>query len=76
MRSVTLDTNIYVSAFQFGGKPMALLQAALNAPQKVVGFVVPVQFVDDGSSVSGTRVDHVKLFRNLPNVQFEGRIHR
>src|SRR5205085_1992383 len=24
---------------------------------------------------SGTRVDHVKLFRNLPGLAFEGRIH-
>ena len=30
MRSVTLDTNIYVSALQFGGKPMQLLQAGLE----------------------------------------------
>jgi len=27
---VTLDTNIYVSALQFGGKPMQLLQMGLE----------------------------------------------
>ena len=27
---ITLDTNIYVSALQYGGKPMALLQQALS----------------------------------------------
>jgi putative PIN family toxin of toxin-antitoxin system len=30
MSAVTLDTNIYVSAFQFGGKPMEMLQMALD----------------------------------------------
>ncbi len=52
----------------------AILDAALNAPPAVVGFVVPVQFVEEGEG-AGTRVDHVKLFRNLPGVKFEGRIH-
>ena len=51
-----------------------ILDTAINAPDDVLGFVVPVQFVDDGPA-GGTRVDHVKLFRNLPGVQFEGRIH-
>ena len=27
---ITLDTNIYISALQYGGKPMLLLQMALN----------------------------------------------
>ncbi len=52
----------------------AILEAAINADDDVLGFVVPVQFVDDGPG-GGTRVDHVKLFRNLPGLQFEGRIH-
>jgi putative PIN family toxin of toxin-antitoxin system len=30
VRSVTLDSNIYVSAFHFGGKPMTVLQAGLE----------------------------------------------
>lgn len=51
-----------------------VLQAAVDAPADVAGFVVPVQFVDDLPE-GGTRVDHVKLFRNLPEVRFEGRIH-
>ena len=45
-----------------------------TAPEDVHGFVVPVQFVNEGPA-GGTRVDHVKLFRNLPGLQFEGRIH-
>ena len=53
----------------------ALLQAALEAPPETVGFVVPVQFVEEDGSAGGTRVDHVKLFRNLPGLKFEGRIH-
>ena len=51
-----------------------ILNAAISAPSDVIGFVIPVQFVEDGQPV-GTRVDHVKLFRNLPGVEFEGRIH-
>lgn len=52
----------------------AIVDAARNAPPDVHGFIVPVQFVNDGPG-AGTRVDHVKLFRNLPGVRFEGRIH-
>ncbi|MCH7903466.1 MAG: glycosyltransferase [Armatimonadetes bacterium] len=52
----------------------AILDAVMNAKDDVIGFVVPVQFVEDGPS-GGTRVDHVKLFRNLPGLEFEGRIH-
>jgi uncharacterized protein len=29
-RSVTLDTNVYVSALEFGGKPMVVLQSGLE----------------------------------------------
>ena len=53
----------------------ALLTAALNAKKEIAGFVVPVQFVESDGSPNGTRVDHVKLFRNLPGLAFEGRIH-
>jgi GT2 family glycosyltransferase/tetratricopeptide (TPR) repeat protein len=48
-----------------------ILQAAINAPRDVVAFVVPVQFVGG----DGTRVDHVKLFRNQPEIRFEFHIH-
>jgi len=50
------------------------LDAVINAPAQVHGFVIPVQFVED-SPKSGTRVDHLKLFRNLPNLTWTGRIH-
>jgi GT2 family glycosyltransferase/tetratricopeptide (TPR) repeat protein len=58
----------------------AILQCALSAAPEVVAFVVPVQFVDiigdDGTlTPGGTRVDHVKLFRRLEGIAFEGRIH-
>ena len=64
----------------------AILHAALSAPPHLAGFVVPVQFVDEGTgaegngssgnvNAGGTRVDHVKLFRNRPGIRFEGRIH-
>ena len=61
----------------------AILRAAIEAPPHVVGFVVPVQFVEEetvSGEVSlggpgGTRVDHVKLMRRVPGLAFEGRIH-
>jgi GT2 family glycosyltransferase/tetratricopeptide (TPR) repeat protein len=52
----------------------AMILAALEAPRDVNGFVIPVQFVDSNVG-EGTRVDHVKLFRNDPRHRFEGRIH-
>jgi GT2 family glycosyltransferase/tetratricopeptide (TPR) repeat protein len=52
----------------------SILRAAVGAPQEVAGFVIPVQFVEEGAG-AGTRVDHVKLFRNVPGLAFEGRIH-
>ncbi|MGV3614785.1 MAG: glycosyltransferase [Fimbriimonas sp.] len=56
------------------GSGVEILRSALEAPSEIVAFVVPVQFTDQGTA-AGTRVDHVKLFRNLPGIQFEGRIH-
>lgn len=53
---------------------MAILKAAIKADPSVSGFVLPVRFVDEGPH-SGVQVDHVKLFRNLPGLEFEGRIH-
>ncbi len=51
-----------------------ILRAAVSAAPEIAGFVVPVRFVTD-DPLYGTRVDHVKLFRNRKNVRFEGRIH-
>jgi GT2 family glycosyltransferase/tetratricopeptide (TPR) repeat protein len=51
-----------------------LQNAALGAPKDVTAYVVPVQFVDEGPG-AGTRVDHVKLFRNDKRIRFVGRIH-
>ncbi|HLO97997.1 MAG TPA: glycosyltransferase [Fimbriimonas sp.] len=52
----------------------AILHAAINATQDITGFVVPVQFVEEGPG-AGTKVDHVKLIRNFSGISFEGRIH-
>ncbi|MBI1331446.1 MAG: glycosyltransferase [Armatimonadetes bacterium] len=52
----------------------AVVHAALNAAPDITGFVVPVQFVEEGPN-AGTKVDHVKLIRNFPGIRFEGRIH-
>lgn len=51
-----------------------IVNNALAACEKIGGFVIPVQFVDDGP-VGGVRVDHVKLFRNDPALRFTHRIH-
>lgn len=53
---------------------MALLKAATKADASITGFVVPVRFTDEGPQ-SGVQVDHVKLFRNIPGLEFEGRLH-
>ena len=50
-----------------------ILQAVLSAPADVIGFVVPVRFLEEHGQ--GTEVDHVKVFRNLPGLAWEGRIH-
>ncbi len=52
----------------------AILDAVLSAPDDVAAFVVPVRFADGGEH-GGVQVDHVKVFRNLPGIAFEGRIH-
>lgn len=51
----------------------AILRAAIDAPEDIIGFVIPVKFVE--SSGTGTEVDHVKLIRNVPGLTWEGRIH-
>jgi putative PIN family toxin of toxin-antitoxin system len=35
VRTVTLDTNIYISALEFGGKPKALLDMALEGDVRI-----------------------------------------
>lgn len=50
-----------------------ILNAVLNAPREVVGFVVQVRFLEEHGF--GTAVDHVKVFRNFPGLEWEGRIH-
>jgi len=52
----------------------AILRAIQEAPTEVGAFIIPVQFVDAGPA-AGTRVDHVKLFRNQPGIKFVRRIH-
>lgn len=52
----------------------ALVREAIRAPQHIGGFVIPVRFVNDDPTY-GTRVDHVKLFRNRKGLLWEGRIH-
>jgi tetratricopeptide (TPR) repeat protein len=46
-------------------------------PSNVLGFVMQVHcpLPDEDGSISTTIVDHVKLFRNRPDLRFEHRIH-
>jgi len=50
-----------------------IVEAVLSAPQDVIAFVVPVRFVEERGH--GVQVDHVKVFRNFPGLQWEGHIH-
>ncbi len=52
----------------------AILRAATNAPKSIIGFSSKVRFVTDDPT-HGTVVDHIKLFRNLPGLDWEFRIH-
>jgi glycosyltransferase involved in cell wall biosynthesis/tetratricopeptide (TPR) repeat protein len=52
----------------------AIRDAIDRAAPNIMAFIVPVRF-PDGSPSGGTVVDHVKVFRNLPGLAFEGRIH-
>lgn len=47
--------------------------AVRTAPEDVIGMVIPVRFVEETGF--GTEVDHVKVFRNWPDLRWEGRIH-
>lgn len=75
MRRATGDWILWVDAddtmpYECG---LHLLELVPTLPDDVVGVIVPVRFVEhDGF---GTEVDHVKLFRNLPGLEWEGRIH-
>lgn len=48
-------------------------RAIANASPDEIAFVVPVRFLEEQGH--GTLVDHVKVFRNLPGLQWELRIH-
>ncbi|MCC7433566.1 MAG: glycosyltransferase [Methanoregulaceae archaeon] len=51
-----------------------MIHAVLNAPPDLAGFYMKVRFVTDDPTF-GTVVDHVKLFRNKPTLEWEHRIH-
>jgi O-antigen biosynthesis protein len=55
------------------------LREILRKPhaENVLGFVMQVHMpaTPGQQSAGATMVDHVKLFRNLPHLRFEGRIH-
>lgn len=52
----------------------AILEAAIQSPENIYGYIVPVQFVEGGSA-GATRVDHVKLIRNFEGLEFRFHIH-
>jgi tetratricopeptide (TPR) repeat protein len=51
--------------------------ASREAEPGILGYVMKVSFPGPGPerSTDVTVVDHVKMFRNLPELRFEGRIH-
>lgn len=55
-----------------GHKLRAVVDSA--TPESPMGYVLQV-YCGDGQTQGFTVVDHVKLFRNLPGIHFEGRIH-
>jgi putative PIN family toxin of toxin-antitoxin system len=63
---ITLDTNIYVSALQYGGMPMELLQRALNGD---VEIAISQAILDETLRVPGQKfdwsVDDLSAGRNL-----------
>ena len=52
-----------------------LRDLALLAEERTTGFLMQVQIPPAPGEVGFTVVDHVKMFRNQPNLRFEGRIH-
>ena len=48
---------------------------AALAEDRITGFLMQVQIPPAPGESGFTVVDHVKLFRNLPGLRFEGRIH-
>ncbi|QDT40357.1 SPBc2 prophage-derived glycosyltransferase SunS [Gimesia alba] len=49
--------------------------AAQDHPDHLLGFIMQVHCPGPEGDVSMTAVDHVKLFRNYPDLRFEHRIH-
>ena len=52
-----------------------LRDLVMLAEDKVTGFLMQVHIPPAPGENGFTHVDHVKLFRNLPGMRFEGRIH-
>ena len=52
-----------------------LHELALLAEDRVTGYLLQVHIPPAPGESGFTIVDHVKLFRNLPGIRFEGRIH-
>ncbi|MBX7131357.1 MAG: glycosyltransferase, partial [Fimbriimonadaceae bacterium] len=75
LRHATLDWIMWLDAddvlpFLTG---FAVQDRVIDAPRSLKGIIVPVQFIE--TEGWGTRVDHVKVFRRLPGLAFDGRIH-
>jgi glycosyltransferase involved in cell wall biosynthesis len=52
-----------------------LRELAAMAQESTTGFIVQVQIPPPSGETGYTIVDHLKLFRNRPELRFEGRIH-
>ncbi|QDU10762.1 glycosyltransferase [Gimesia aquarii] len=67
-----MDSDDTITA-ECGKKLKAL--AAQSHPDRTLGYIMQVHCPGPEWDVSMTAVDHVKLFRNHPELQFEHRIH-
>jgi GT2 family glycosyltransferase/tetratricopeptide (TPR) repeat protein/2-polyprenyl-3-methyl-5-hydroxy-6-metoxy-1,4-benzoquinol methylase len=59
---------------QENGRKLRELVDGAHKPE-VVGYVAQVHCPHENDGEDYTAVDHVKLFRNLPELRFEGRVH-
>lgn len=61
MRRLVLDTNVYISAYGFGGKPATLLRAVIEGTfELVVSPTILAEVADKLYDVLGFDDDHVR----------------
>ncbi len=80
-RRLVLDTNVYISAYGFGGKPAALMRAIINGEfELIVSPAILAEVADKLYEVLGFDDDHVRdvirqIIRTAEVVRPETRLH-